>query len=169
MLTQNFPKRRLVQSFTLCVAILSSAMSHAAFAASQKDVFKSIQDSMGPQTETSSTPAYLLAGAGVLVLVIVAVVNRRQQKVKPSGALNHPGKLMKQIMREVSLKSNEVKQLKLLAEAASAYSDETPSALTLILCPSLLAKGLQGTRGKVDRKIVAQVVRKFKLNQPGKT
>jgi hypothetical protein len=148
--------------------VVSITLSRGASAASQKEVFKSIQDSMGAQKETDSTPAYWLAAAGLVVLVIFVVANRRQEKVSSPTALNHPGKLMKEVMKDVSLKSGEVKQLKLLADAVEASSGEATSPLVLILCPSLMAKGLQGPRGKVDRRVIAQIVRKFRLNQPAK-
>jgi hypothetical protein len=168
MMAQSVARRRMARGLVLLSILASVALPRGATAASQKDVFKSIQDSMGAPKETDSTPAYGLAAAGLVVLVIFVVANRRQEKVSSPTALNHPGKLMKEVMKEVSLKSGEVKQLKLLAEALEASSGETTNPLALILCPSLMARGLQGTKGKVDRKVIAQIVRKFRLNQPAK-
>jgi hypothetical protein len=168
MRNRSATTRRIVRGLILAALVLSTFALHTTRAATEQDVFKSIQNSVGPQKEGDSTPAVLLAAGGAIVLIIFAVASRRQQKVDSPVALNHPGKLMKEIMRDVALKSSEVKQLKLLAQAVEDDAGETASPLALILCPSLMAKGLQGTKGKVDRKIVAQIVRKFRLNQPAK-
>ena len=57
-------------------------------------------------------------------------------------ALNHHGKLLKELAAAVSLKPAEVKQLKLLAD-----EQKLSNPLTLILCPSILAKAVKRLAG----------------------
>jgi len=159
LITANSP----IKCALLWAAILPlSASSRLQAAPSQQDVFKSIQDSMGSGKEVDSTPMYLLTGGGVAALVILTLLSRRQQKADSTQALNHPGKLMKEVLRDVPLKPAEVKQLKVMAGAVEDQTGEDMSPLTLLLCPSLMAKGLKSDRGKVDRKLVAQMVRRLR-------
>jgi len=147
-------------------AMLLSASTRVLAAPSQQDVFKSIQDSMGSDKEVDSTPIYLLVAGGIATLVIMTLVGRRQNKSDTPEAFNHPGKLMKEVLRDIPLKSAEVKQLKLLAGAVEEQTGDETSPLILLLCPSLMARGLKGDRGKVDRKLVAQMVRRLRLTAP---
>ena len=149
-------------AFSLLV-LLSGAAARAT--PSQNDVFKSIQDSVGERTDFDSRPVILLVAGGGLVMLVLMVLNRRQKKEVVHKTLNHPGRLVKEVLKEVPLKPAEMKQLKMLADSIEAEVGETPSPLAMLLCPSLLAKGLKAGPGKVDRKSVAQVVRKMKLNQ----
>ncbi len=59
-------------------------------------------------------------------------------------------------MRTVDLRPAEVKQLKMLAD-----DQNVSSPLTLLLCPSVLAKAVKAKPGKVDRKIMIAVARKL--------
>jgi hypothetical protein len=135
---------------------------------SQQDVFKSIQDSMGSGKEVDSTPVYLLVGGGIVTLVVVSLLSRRQHKGTSTDALNHPGKLLKEVLQDVPLKAAEVKQLKVLAGLVHDHTDDDVNPLTFLLCPSLMAKGLKEDRGKVDRKTVAQMVRRLRMTDAGR-
>ena len=137
----------------------------------QDDVFKSIQDSVGERTEFDFRPVFFVAGGGALVLLLVAVAKHRQPRAVATGAaaaaaaarrpLNHPGRLIKQLSRDVPLKPAELKQLKMLAESIEGQAGASPNPISLLLCPSLLAKGLKAGPPKLDRRIVAQIVRKM--------
>ena len=119
----------------------------------QEDVFKSISENVSGRGDP--TPFYAVAAIGVgivLVLVIVNAIMKRQARPK---AVNHQGKLIKEMLRRVPLKSAEVKQLRTLAAEQGC---ESP--LTLVLCPSLLAKGLSNT-AKADKRVVMGVARKM--------
>ena len=144
-------------------AILLLATTSAYAGPTQNDVFKSIQDSVGERNEVNSTPVILLALGGALVLALLVYMSRREQKksVAPE-ALNHPGKLAKEVVKQVNLKPNEIKQLKTLADSVGNQVGETPDPLTLLLCPSLLAKGVNANPAKLDKKVVAQVVRRMR-------
>src|SRR3954454_11490646 len=107
----------------------------AAAALKQEDVFKSISDSVGG---SSDPPPFYIAGliaAGVVLLLVV--VNSLKKRQAAPRAVNHQGKLMKEILKRVPLKGGEVKQLKTMAAEQGCASP-----LTLVLCPSLIAKGL---------------------------
>ena len=119
----------------------------------QEDVFKSISDNVGGKTDPKVFyVAALLVVAVVLLLVVVNSIRKRQASPK---AVNHHGKLIKEILKSIPLKGGEVKQLK-----AMAAEQQCTSPLTLVLCPSLLARGMN-TRGKADNKVVMGVARKM--------
>ena len=61
-------------------------------------------------------------------------------------------------MKTVPLKPKELKQLKLLVEEGG---EPVQSPLTLLLCPSVLARAVKNRPRNVDRAVVAQIVRKL--------
>jgi hypothetical protein len=130
---------------------------------SQDDVFKQIQQSVGQKEELDYRPVMYLAGGGTVVVVLLWLVNRRRQTPARPKSLNHSGKLLKELLREVPLTAAEVRQLKLVAESVQQQTGEPATAITMLLCPSLLAKGLQNKPARLDRKALAQVVRKMQL------
>lgn len=162
-------RRALNFVFALLVASLHG-ICRASEASKQSDVFKSIQNSVGHQQQVSNLPAILLALGGIFVMALLVLLNKRQEKVaKKPAALNSPSKLSREILREVPLKSSEMKQLKTLADSLGQQMSEQPDPMTLLLCPSLLARGLKSAPSRLDRKLLAQLVRKMKLaevNQP---
>jgi hypothetical protein len=146
--------------------LVSISATTVAGAPTQNDVFKSIQDNVSHQTDLNSTPVILLALGGALVLAVLVYFSRREKKVAAAPTtLNHPGKLAKEVFKTVPLKPAELKQLKLLADALGSETGEALDPLTLLLCPSLLAKGVQANPARLDRKAVAQVVRRMRTGQ----
>jgi hypothetical protein len=149
---------------TSVFCLLSSRALDAA--PTQNDVFKSIQDNVSHQTDLNSTPVILLVLGGALVLALLVYFSRREQKVASApSTLNHPGKLAKEVLKAVPLKPAEMKQLKLLADTLESETGESIDPLTLLLCPSLLAKGVKANPSRLDRKAVAQVVRRLRLGE----
>ena len=69
-------------------------------------------------------------------------------------------KLMKEVLRTVPLKPAELKQLKVLAETSRA-AEGIGRPLTLLLCPSVLARAAQEKSPKVNSKVVAGLARKL--------
>src|SRR5687768_7170852 len=110
---------------------------------------------MDQQAGDPSKLLALLAAAGGLAVLLVALGYRRQREVSPKG-LNHRGKLLKEMCKAIPLKPSEVRQLKLLAE-----HQDLSSPLTLLLCPSLLARAAQQHPGRVDHAAVAAIARKL--------
>lgn len=119
----------------------------------QEDVFKSISENVGSTADPKVFYAVIL-GAAALVLLLVVINARRKREVVPR-AVNHQGKLMKEVLKRVPLKSGELKQLKVMA-GEQGYE----SPLTLVLCPSLLAKGVN-EKGRADKKVIMGIARKM--------
>ncbi len=87
-------------------------------APTQEDVFRSIQTSVDEPSSGGRLLPFLMAGAAVIILLAV-FTQRRKREFAPK-ALNHQGKLLKEVLKSVPLRSAEVKQLKLLAESNRA-------------------------------------------------
>jgi hypothetical protein len=119
----------------------------------QEDVFKSISQNVGAKTDPK---VFYVAGLLVVALVLLlSVVNSLKKRKASPRPVNHQGKLIKEILKSVPLKGGEVKQLRTMAT-----EQQCVSPLTLVLCPSLLARGMN-TRGKADKKVVMGVARKM--------
>ena len=143
-----------------------------AFAApSANEVFKSLQQNVGGQAEDNAGNgkglAIVLAGAAALIMVMLAGSKVRARRATPQ-AVHHPGKLLKEVLKAIPLKPKELKQLKLLAETSRRRHEEdgtreegVENPLTLILCPSVLARTLKDRPANVDRAVVAGLVRKM--------
>jgi hypothetical protein len=120
----------------------------------QDEVLKSINQNVSESADPGKFMALVFGAAGVVILLVL-FSQRRQRDVTPR-ALNHQGKLLKEVVKQINLKPSEVRQLKVLAE-----QQEVSSPLTLLLCPSMLAKAVKNHGGKVDTKVIAQVARKM--------
>jgi hypothetical protein len=132
-----------------------AALSAIALAApTQEDVFRSISDNVGQSTDLRKIFAFILGAAALVTLL--AVFNRWRQREAQPKVLNHQGKLAKELAAAVSLKPAEMKQLKALAD-----DQKVLSPMTLMLCPSLLAKAVKESGSNVDRRIVLQIARKI--------
>lgn len=141
--------RRLMFIFVICCCCVPT------FALpTDEDVFKQVQDNYSTPTDPKKFFAVVCAIVGIAVLAAV-LSNRKKRQVIPK-TLNHPGKLLKEVMKTVDLRPVEVKQLKILAE-----DQNVSSPLTLILCPSVLAKAVKAKGAKVDRKVLMAVARKL--------
>jgi hypothetical protein len=160
------PRKRRALRRVVTVLFSSFIILHSAFPASaaptQEEVFKSIKQNVGHQSEGSGKGMAILAGgAGALILVMLlgSRVKRRQTSPQP---LHHSGRLLREVMKTVPLKKKELKQLKLLAEASRDEEGEgVQSPLTLLLCPSVLSRTLKNHPVKIDRAVMSNVVRKM--------
>jgi len=119
----------------------------------QEDVFKSISDNVSGASDPTML-YWVLGGAVGLVLLLAAASAFKRREARPK-VVNHQGRLMKEMFKRVPLKKGEAKQLKVMAGEQGCASP-----LTLILCPSLMAKGL-GQKSKADRKLIMSVARKM--------
>jgi hypothetical protein len=142
----------------ICLLIFSvvslSLSCKSVFAATQEEVFRSIQDNVGSSTDPKKFFAFL-AGMAALIILLTVLSKRKQRQVTPK-TLNHQGKLLREILRQVDLRPAEIRQLKMLAE-----DQNVASPLTLLLCPSVLAKAVKERAGKVDRKVIMSVAKKL--------
>lgn len=118
-----------------------------------EDIFRSVSDSMEQKTDPAKAMAAAAVAAGVLMLLALLAL-RRQRHVAPK-AVNHPGRLLKEVGKALHLKPAEVKQLKVLAD-----SQGVSSPLALLLCPSLLAKAAKEHPSKLDRSTIAGLAKK---------
>lgn len=154
-------RRRLVLLLAFHVFTFHALASPAAAQPTQEEVFKSIGDSVNHSADSTRAVAVLAGIAGVLVLLVVVGQWRSREK-RPRG-LNHHGRLMKEVLRNLPLKGAELKQLKLLAPSArpGGRDERVQSPLTLLLCPTLLAEAAKQSRGKADLPVVAGLVKKL--------
>jgi hypothetical protein len=131
----------------------------------QEEVFKSIGDSVNEPVDGSRVAAVAAAIGGVIVLLVV--VGQWRKRDTKSKALDHPGKLLKEVLRSVPLKGAEVKQIKLLCQELRPRGADrrVESPLTLLLCPSLLGEAAKQSRGKADLPVVAGLVKKLVSRQ----
>jgi len=142
-------------AFAFCLASASAAPT-------EQDVFKSINENVGKPSDNSRLLPVLVAGAG-LVLLVIFISQRINREPAPKKVASRPTKLMKEIAKGVGLRSAEMKQLKAMAQTQDA------NPLTLLLCPSIMVKAVQAKRGKVDRKIVVGMASRFRPPGPAGT
>jgi hypothetical protein len=119
-----------------------------------EDVFKSTQENFGKEPEPGMFLAWLCVAAGVIVVLIF--LHRRYQREATPRVVNHQGKLNRALQKQIGLKSSEVRQLKTLTEGQPINNP-----LTLLLCPSLLAKAARERPEKFDRKLVAGMIKRM--------
>lgn len=138
-------------------------------APTQEEFFKSVQDSVNNTAGGGSGGISLrsfgtflgVVGLLVALLVLAQKVQRRAALATPRAtaaraALNQPRKLIKQVARSAGLSSDEMRQLKAVAE-----QHEIENPLTLLLCPSLLLDAARKEDTKADKQVLAKVVRKL--------
>jgi hypothetical protein len=116
-----------------------------------EDVFRSTQESI----DGGAGPGRAIALVLSLVafgLLLLALQHRRRGQIAPK-AINHQGKLVKEVVKGLPLKAAEMRQLTKLAE-----EKQLSSPLVMLLCPSVLAKSLSEAEGaeKATLKKVAQ-------------
>jgi hypothetical protein len=137
-----------------CITLFATA-TIAAANPTQEEVFQSINDNVRSTADFTRAIPYMLVGAGVIILCLLFNYHLKHRKV-PRKAFN-PSKLSRELCRRISLRSVELKQLKILAE-----EQELEYPLTLILCPSLLGKAIRTPNARVDRAVVKQLVQRLR-------
>lgn len=137
-----------------CIAFFGTAAITAANP-TQEEVFQSINDNVRSTADFTRAVPYMLVGAGLFILYLLFNYHRKHRKV-PRKAYN-PARLSRELCRRISLRSIELKQLKILAE-----EQELEYPLTLILCPSLLGKAIRTPNARVDRAVVKQLVQRLR-------
>jgi hypothetical protein len=132
-------------------------------ALTQEDVFKSINENVSNSGEGSGRMFISLLLAAIAVVMLLTVLNLRRRRVGVPTAINHPGKLLKELGKKISLRPIELKQLKILAEGERRAGIPIESPLVFILSPSAFASAMRAGRVKIDRKIMAGLARKMGL------
>jgi hypothetical protein len=143
-------------AFSLLIAFSIALLPQSSFAnPSQEDVFRSINQNVGSTVDMRKYVPFFIAGLAGLILYVL-YTQRRQRQIKPK-LVNHSGKLMRRLAKSLHLRSIEMKQLKLLAQ-----EQQLEHPLTLLLCPSILAKAMRTTNPKLDRKVMLQIVQRLR-------
>lgn len=123
-----------------------------------EDVFKSAQENMRQSPASSHLMVFFLGALAIVILLLILHQSlKRAAVLKP---VNHQGRLLKEISRLLQLKPAEVRQLKRLAEQESCSSP-----LTLLLCPSLLAKAVKQCPAP-DRKALDKILHRATHQPP---
>jgi hypothetical protein len=113
----------------------------------QEEVFRSFKENMSSKPASGSLLPFICAGAA-LVILLTLIGNRRRERATPR-AMNHSGKLLKEVAKAAGIRPSEIKKLKNLAQQAGERQG-TPmqSPLTLLLCPSVLAMTMRQAKEK---------------------
>ena len=152
--------RQQRRTIWICLFLFSSFILHPssflAAAPTQEEVLRSINQSVGESVDGGKLLAVFLAI--IAAVVLVALLNYRQKRSVVPKVLNHPGKLLREVARSVNLKPAEIKQLKALSEG-----QELSSPLVLLLCPSVLARAARSKPERVDKNVLASLLRKTKV------
>jgi hypothetical protein len=158
-----------VRKWLTCIAACSVALLSLLFLPSalakevtQEDVFKSIQQNVS-ESDTSGKTLSAVALGGVAVIMLLTLFSSRNKRAATPKALNHPGKLLKELTKSIPLRKAELKQLRLLAEGERQAGIEIDSPVLFLLCPSTFTAAMRSGRVKVDRKVVAGLARKLGL------
>jgi hypothetical protein len=145
----------------LAVLLVALLAAPAGAQPTQEEVFKSIGDNVNEPVDSGRVLGVIAGIAGVVVLV--AVVGQWRARDGSPKALHHHGKLVKEVLRALPLKGAEVKQLKAIVQDVlpKAGGEAPESPITLLLCPSLLARAAQASPERVDRRLVAGLVKRL--------
>jgi hypothetical protein len=133
--------KRHVGSTRVMILIFTFAICHSPFAITawatptQDEVFKSIQNNLGPTIDGSKVFAVFLTAVGVAMILVV--LSKRQKRAALPQKLNHQGKLMRELIKTAGLTRSEAKTLGTLVERLETAGQPLRSPLTLMLCPSL--------------------------------
>jgi hypothetical protein len=148
--------RSVYKRLTRCLSgtTILLVTSVAAAQTRQDDVLRSIQQNVGGTVD----PKALLGAVGVIggIIVTMIAVNALRKRASRPKVVNHRGKLLKEISRNLSLKPAEMRQLKSLAE-----NEEVESPLVFLLCPSLLNKAVKSAGDRIDRSAITSLARRL--------
>ncbi|MCS7034008.1 MAG: hypothetical protein NZ561_08440 [Phycisphaerae bacterium] len=118
---------------------------------------RSLQESIDQTVEPRQLAAFFVAAFALILMV--AVVNRWRGRAGRRAAprtLHSPGKLVREVSRQVQLRPAEIKQLKVLCE-----QQQISSPLVMLLCPSVLGKAVRENRRRIDRGVLNGLARKI--------
>src|SRR5688572_7821312 len=92
-------------ALTFYVFTFYSTNHSASAQPTQEEVFQSIKDNVGPsQTDYSKLLPYVLAGMGLVILLVLVSQRKRQETATPKP-LNHQGKLLREVLKTVPLRA----------------------------------------------------------------
>jgi hypothetical protein len=129
----------------------------------QEDVLKSISDNVSQAGDGSGRMFLAILLGVVALIVLVTVINARSKREANPKSPNHPGKLIKELAKQIPLRPVELKHLKSLAQGERDAGKPITSPLVFLLCPSAFAGAARAQRVKVDRKVMAGLAKKLGL------
>src|ERR1700677_3656770 len=94
----------------LFLAVIAASVSPALALVSQDDVFRSLTQNMDSEPDYGKLLPWLFAIAGLIAVIIY--IRQRQKRQAVPKALNHPGKLVREVVRLADLDPDELKALK---------------------------------------------------------
>jgi hypothetical protein len=137
------------------------SLAHAAI--TQEEVFKSINENVSNSGEGSGRMFFAIMLGAVGVVMLLMLLSLRRKRLDTPIAVNHPGRLQKELGKKIALRPAELKQLKILAEGERRAGNAVENPLVFLLCPSVFVAAMRAGRVKVDRKVMAGLARKMGL------
>lgn len=137
MKTERVRKAKFAMRLAICgwlaavwVGVLAPVLAHAG--PTLQDISKSFDTKLSQKPDSLNLTAIVIGIIAVVcILAIASQWGNRQEKPK---AVNHSGRLLREMRRKIHLSSPQIKRLKILSERKGCASP-----LTLVLCPSLLS------------------------------
>lgn len=126
-------KRRMKIWLIAAIWLCASLPSMVRAAPTMDQITQSFNQNMDQEPDYSKMIPWIFGLAGA-VLVVVYFRQRQKQAANPK-ALNHPGKLLREVAKIAEINAEELRRLK-----AVAVEKELTSPLVLLLCPSLMEK-----------------------------
>ena len=141
----------------MATVLLLTASAARAEPPTMEDVRRSISSSVDHGQSISGKALGGTAAAFVGLILVAVVVNHRQNRRTPggwstdaaysggpavsrsAGPMNHPGKLVRELMRETGLTKGQLRQLQAVNDRLADDDRAVEHLATLLLCPSLLA------------------------------
>ncbi len=111
---------------------------------------------------------YLLAASAAILGVIGLGFWWQNRSAQPKRVkhVNYSRKLFKQVGKQMGLASDEMKQLKVLADVHEREKGQPlENPLTLLLCPSLLTQSMEVGDVKIDRQVIARMAKRISQKQ----
>ena len=155
--------RRILAAVVIGLCLAGRA---AAAPPTQEDALKSISRSVDSGDSVSGRAMVGITAAAVGVVLLAVVVNARQNRrdqqgwstagggsagtalaVRPAAApASHPGKLVRELMRETGLTKAQLRQLEAANDRLAEDGRAVEHLATLLLCPSLLTASKSAVR-----------------------
>ena len=152
-------RRRI--TLVMLTVLLLTASAVRADPPTMEDVRRSISSNVDHSDSISGKAMGGIAAAAVGVVLVAVVVNHRQSRRTPggwstggggggpaaprvAGPMNHPGKLVRELMRETGLTKGQLRQLAAANDRLADDDRAVEHLATLLLCPSLLTASKGG-------------------------
>ena len=129
----------------------------------QEDVLKSISENVSQSDGLSNRTMLAIVLGLAAIIMLIALFNSRGKRIASPKPVNHNGKLIRELSKQIGLKPAELKQLKLLAQGERDAGNPVDNPLVFMLCPSAFVKAAKAKRARIDRRIMTNLARKLGL------